>query len=212
MTTTTTIPAWVDKIQADITNTEWEWRQLDEQEWRNRDRDGQVQTALAKQEKQAEVGRLRAELAVASFLDAFHTGKQSAVGRTVAAQLRVHSWTDALINRLGFALFVQAEAERTALPGVEMRWGPATSSGDPVTAEWTVDVEAVSLWHGEELSRHRYRFHVVGESVEGWKALLEASDAGKRGPLANARIARLPRPLRLMAQAVARLPGARRCA
>src|SRR3954471_9756243 len=30
---TTTIPDWVDKIQADITATEWEWRQLDEQEW-----------------------------------------------------------------------------------------------------------------------------------------------------------------------------------
>jgi hypothetical protein len=212
MNTPTTIPAWVDKIQADITNTEWEWRQLDEQEWRNRDRLGQVQTALAKQEKQAEVGRLRAELAVASFLDAFHTGKQSAVGRTVAAQLRVHSWTDAIINRLGFALFVQAEAERTALPGVEMRWGAATSSGDPVTAQWRIDVEAVSLWHGEELSRHRYRFHVVGDRVEGWMALVEASQAGKRGPAANATIARLPRPLRLMAQTVARLSGARRCA
>ena len=48
MTTTTTIPAWVDTLQAAITATEWEWRQLDEQEWRNRDRDGQVQTALAK--------------------------------------------------------------------------------------------------------------------------------------------------------------------
>ena len=212
MNTTTTIPAWVDKIQADITATEWEWRQLDEQEWRSRERDGQVQTALAKQEKQAEVGRLRAELAVASFLDAFHTGQQSAVGRTVAAQLRVHSWTDAIINRLGFALFVQAEAERTVLPGVEMRWGPATSSGDPVTAEWRVDVEAVYLWHGEELSQHRYRFHVVGDRVEGWMALVEASQAGKRGPSANATIARLPRPLRLMAQTVARLSGARRCA
>ncbi|HKO24466.1 MAG TPA: hypothetical protein VJY65_06950 [Chloroflexota bacterium] len=212
MNTTTTIPAWVDKIQADITATEWEWRQLDEQEWRSRERDGQVQTALAKQEKQAEVGRLRAELAVASFLDAFHTGQQSAVGRTVAAQWRVHSWTDAIINRLGFALFVQAEAERTVLPGVEMRWGPATSSGDPVTAQWRVDVEAVYLWHGEELSQHRYRFHVVEERVEGWMALVEARQAGKRGPSANATIARLPRPLRLMAQTVARLSGARRCA
>ena len=212
MNTPTTIPAWVDKIQADITDTEWEWRQLDEQEWHNRDLDGQVRTALGKQEKQAEAGRLRAELAVASFLDAFHTGKQSEVGRTVAAQLRVHSWTDAIINRLGFALFVQAEAERTALPGVEMRWGPATSSGDPVTAEWRVDVEAVYLWHGEELSRHRYRFHVVGDRVEGWMALVEASQAGKRGPAANTKIARLPRPLRLMAQTVARLSGARRCA
>lgn len=212
MNTTTTIPAWVDKIQADITATEWEWRQLDEQEWRSRERDGQVQTALAKQEKQAEVGRLRAELAVALFLDAFHTGQQSAVGRTVAAQWRVHSWTDAIINRLGFALFVQAEAERTVLPGVEMHWGPATSSGDPVSAEWRVDVEAVYLWHGEELSQHRYRFHVVGDRVEGWMALVEARQAGKRGPSANATIARLPRPLRLMAQTVARLSGARRCA
>ena len=49
-----------------------------------------MQTALAKQAKQAEVGRLRAELAVASFLDAFHTSTQGEVGRTVAAQLRVH--------------------------------------------------------------------------------------------------------------------------
>jgi len=41
---------------------------------------------------------------------------------------------------------------------------------------------------------------------------VEASQAGKRGPAANAKIARLPRPLRLMAQTVARLSGTRRCA
>ena len=182
MDTSTTITAWKEKIEADITEMEWGWRALDETEWRNRDLDRHVQIGLAKQEKEAEAGRLHAELAVASFVEEFYTSRRTEVGETLVSQADVESWTDPIFTREEFDRFVQAEAERVALPGVEMRWGPPTSAGDLAAGERWVDLEAVSLHNGQEESRHRYRFHVVGDRVDGWMALAEPSPAeGSKG-------------------------------
>ncbi|MBV9278460.1 MAG: hypothetical protein JOZ41_00105 [Chloroflexi bacterium] len=204
MQQTRTTSAWIDQIRADIAQVEWDWRSLDEQDWRSRMPDGQGPNALAKREREREAGRLRAELTVASFLDAFHTGTQSELARDLAARLRPGSWTDATMNRAGFAMILQAEAERAALPDAEIRWGPATATHDASPDDWRVDVEARYLWHGEELSRYRYHFRVVGDRVEGWRATAEAGHVGRaRGSNCGA-AARHPRRLRAVVESVLR--------
>jgi hypothetical protein len=191
-----TLPAWVDRTQAEITETDWKWRQLDEQEWHRWASGAQSTTLRAKRALEEDAGRLRAELAVARFLDTFRDGP-------LAAHLGTHDWSDSLVNRLGLAMLVQAGAERTALPDVEICWRHVTSAHKPRTDEWWVEVEAVYQWHGEPLARQTYRFHVVDFRVEGWTARLEAGTAD--GPDSSGRRMKLSRPLRMLMDAPGRL-------
>lgn len=65
MTAATPLSTRIHTIQQAITETEWEWRQLDQQEWRSGTAEGRVLYARAKRELEDEAGRLRAELAAA---------------------------------------------------------------------------------------------------------------------------------------------------
>ena len=175
METTTTIPSWMDQIQAEITEMESDWRQLDEQEWRTQDPAMLAHVTRAKQVKEAEAGRLVAERAVASFVEEFYARGQTEIGESLVAQMDEKSWTAPTLTREEFARFVRAE--RVALPGLEMRWGSPTSTGDRTTGGWWIELDAVCFLSGEELSRRRYRFHVVDEHVDAWMALTEGHPA-----------------------------------
>jgi hypothetical protein len=175
---TTTIPSWMDQIQADITEMESDWRQLDEQEWRAQDRGSLAQLARGKQVKEAEAGRLRAELAVASFVERFYARGETEIAGNLLARAE-EKRAIYPIPMKEFARFVRAEAEQSTLPGLEMRWGPPASTADRTTGGWWIDLEGVPFLGEQEQSARRFRFHAVGDSVDAWLPLPKESLAAR---------------------------------
>lgn len=165
-----TAPSWMDEKQAELTEMEWGWRALDEQEWRQAGNTTK-QIARARRQKEADVSRLRAELAAASFVEEFYTTRQAAIGEALVPRADLESWADPHLTREDFARFVRAEVERMKRPGVKIQWGPPIQTRRGAEKNWWIDLEAVCLLHGREQTRQQYRFHVAGDRVDAWLAL-----------------------------------------
>ena len=170
MNTITTLP-WADQAQAELTDVEWNWRQMDESDGRYQEPDALKHVALGKRDLEAEAGRLRAELAVASFIEEFYTTRRIDVGTTLIARADTRSWQDATFTRKAFFAFVQNEVDRLARRGVTVRWGPPTSLAGQRPGEWWIELEGVHFLHDREQDRHTYRFHVVENEVNAWRLL-----------------------------------------
>lgn len=159
---------WVEQKQAELSDMEWDWRQQDEREGLVAGTD--TLPSLAKREKEAEAGRLQAELAVASFVEQFYLAKQVEVGEELVEKIDVDAWNDPSITRDAMARFVQSEATRLAAPRLASYWGWPTSHGTTTPSHWWVDLPAVFVQDERAQSWEQYRFHVAGKQIKGWSA------------------------------------------
>jgi len=175
MNTATTVPSWTARKQSDLVEMETDWRQLDEDEQRAQSNTMPGQIVLAKREKEAEVSRLRAELAVATFVEQFYTAGRTELGERLATHEQAASWNHTIWSQERFERFVRAEVERAARPGVKILGGLPVSVGNPIAHDWWVDLEAVQLYEDREQGWQRYRFQVIGDRVEGWMILDDGS-------------------------------------
>ena len=168
---TTQASSWMDEKQAELMDMEWDRRLLDEQTRRRQPDDDAGFTAEAMREKEAEAGRLRAELAVASFVEEFYTLRETARGRALIASADVGAWRHPPLTRDHLARFVLAETESLTRSDATMRWDPPTSHAGATAGQWWVDLDARCIRAGRDTGRRRYRFHVVNDQVDAWIAL-----------------------------------------
>jgi hypothetical protein len=184
---------------------EWNWRGLDETASRVRGPADGIRNRDAKEEREKEVSRLRAHLAVASFLEGLQAQTRTDGTNAMTVQVDLDGDRYDVASRLGFAMLVQPAADPESDSGVDTWWRPTASKGDPTTGEWWISLEASTRSRGQELSRHRFRFKVVDDHVEGWLGVAESSLAEESRQASDKAVPALERPMRFIASGLDRL-------
>ena len=178
METPANVSDWAGRIRTDIEAAEWSWRNLEEREHYARRQSEATQSRLAQEDVEAEVSGLRAQLAVASYLE--DLGAADTTGQEpIGDQLTKVEESDRhmIVSGLMFAAIINADRDRAVPSGIESRLRSTASGRNSATGDWWVSLEASLRWRDEELSRHSFQFYVRDERVTGWSGLTQAGHA-----------------------------------
>lgn len=170
METITTSASWIDQIQSDLSGMAWGWGRLDELEQAAPAVRIEAAALPAKEEKESESSRLRAELAVASFVQQFYAERSVEAGRSLVARADLIGWQAPFISSGDFARFVESEAEYVVYAQGRMFWGIPESAYEARSGSWWIDLDGICLMLGQDPTRRRYRFQVLDGAVNAWIA------------------------------------------